>query len=230
MKILLIEDDLMIADFVLKGLSQSGFITSHALDGLSGLDLALNSFFDLAILDLMLPKLDGLSLLKRIRSEEVNLPVIILSARHSVDERIEGLRQGGDDYLTKPFAFAELLARIEAILRRSAHPPAVDSSLLTFDELELDLLARTVSRAGKKIELQPKEFALLEFLIRNAGLVISKTMIMDRVWNYQFDPGTNVVEARICKLRDKIDKGFSYPLIRTIRGLGYVLSPPDSKK
>ncbi|MCL4170868.1 UNVERIFIED_CONTAM: hypothetical protein GTU68_024724 [Idotea baltica] len=169
----------------------------------------------------MLPGLDGLSIIDQIRKKKMTLPIIILSAKRSVDDRINGLRQGSDDYMTKPFSFSELLARIEALLRRSNNES--EPSSLTISNLTLDLLSRRVTRNGKRIDLQPKEFTLLEYLIRNKGRVVSKTMIMERVWNYDFDPGTNVVEARISKLREKIDKNFDIPLIHTVRGLGYVI-------
>jgi len=221
MKIILIEDDQVIADFITKGMREAGFAIDHAADGHSGLSTILDNSYDIAIIDLMLPKLDGLSIISRIREKKINLPVIILSAKRSVDERIVGLQSGGDDYLTKPFSFSELLARTEALLRRSNN--VVESTTLSIKDLTLDLLARTVERAGKKIDLQPKEFALLEYLIRNTGRVVSKTMIMERVWDYNFDPQTNVVEARISKLREKVDKDFDPPLIHTVRGLGYVL-------
>ncbi len=221
MRILLIEDDRVIAEFIKKGMRESGFQIEHMDDGFAGLDAALNDSYDLAIIDVMLPKLDGLSIIERMRTRKINLPIIILSAKRSVDDRITGLRYGGDDYLTKPFSFSELLARVEALLRRASN--VIESTSLSFKDLSLDLLARTVLRSGKKICLQPKEFALLEYLIRNTGHVVSKTMIIERVWNYNFDPNTNVVEARISKLREKIDKGFDTPLIHTVRGLGYVL-------
>lgn len=221
MKILLIEDDQVIADFISKGLNESGLCVDHQADGLNGLYSAETNNYDLAIIDLMLPGLDGLSIIDRLRNNKISLPIIILSAKRSIDDRVHGLRHGGDDYLTKPFSFSELLARVEALLRRVNR--VVEPSSLSFQDVSLDLLARTVVRAGKKIDLQPKEFALLEYLLRNAGHVVSKTMIMERVWNYDFDPCTNVVEARISKLREKIDKGFNTPLIHTVRGLGYVL-------
>jgi len=221
MKLILIEDDQVIADFITKGMREAGFSIDHAVDGQAGLNFILENSYDTAIIDLMLPKLDGLSIISRIREKKINLPVIILSAKRSVDERIMGLQSGGDDYLTKPFSFSELLARTEALLRRSNN--VVESTTLSIQDLSLDLLARTVERAGKKIDLQPKEFALLEYLIRNTGRVVSKTMIMERVWDYNFDPQTNVVEARISKLREKVDKDFDPPLIHTVRGLGYVL-------
>jgi two-component system OmpR family response regulator len=220
-RLLLIEDDEKIAAFIVKGLKEAGFTTDHVLDGVTGLGLALNEDYDGAIIDIMLPGLDGLSVIETLRKRGINLPVIILSARRSVDDRIRGLQQGGDDYLTKPFAFSELLARIQALLRRASN--TTETTTLTVEDLSIDLLARTVTRSGKTINLQPKEFSLLEYLMRNTGRVASKTMIMERVWDYNFDPQTNVVEARICRLRDKIDKNFDVPLIHTVRGLGYVL-------
>lgn len=221
MKILLIEDDHVIANFICKGLKESGFTVEHIEDGVSGLDYAMHDQYDLAVIDLMLPKLDGISIISRLRENNINKPIIILSAKRTVDDRIDGLQHGGDDYLTKPFSFSELLARIEALLRRATN--VAEPSTLTINDLSLDLLARTTKRAGNKIELQPKEFALLEYLVRNTGRVLSKTMIMERVWNYDFDPGTNVVEARISRLREKIDKGYDCQLIHTVRGLGYTV-------
>ncbi len=221
MRILLIEDDQVIADFIQKGMKEAGFSIDLFDDVLVGLNDALTQDYDVGILDLMLPGLDGLSILDRLRQEKKGLPIIILSAKRTVDDRITGLRHGGDDYLIKPFSFSELLARVESLLRRAQH--VVEPTSLSFHDLTLDLLARTVVRSGTKIDLQPKEFTLLEYMIRNAGHVVSKTMIMERVWDYNFDPGTNVVEARISKLREKMDKGFEVPLIHTVRGLGYVL-------
>lgn len=220
MRILLIEDDPVIANFIVKGLNEAGYCVDHAADGPEGLELALNHDYDLDIIDIMLPKLDGLSIIERMRQQKIETPVIILSAKRSIDDRVKGLQSGGDDYLIKPFSFSELLARIQAHLRRFTN--VTKTSHLTIHGLSLDLLARTVTREGEKIDLQPKEFALLEYLMRNAGHVVSKTMIMERVWDYNFDPQTNVVEARISKLREKIDKNFNLPLIHTIRGLGYV--------
>ncbi len=225
MRLLLVEDDAKIAAFVVKGMQQAGFLVDHASDGQHGLQLALSGGYDGAIVDIMLPKLDGLSLIESLRRRKIDLPVIILSAKRSVDDRIKGLQQGGDDYLTKPFAFSELLARVQALLRRASN--TTETSSLVVHDLSLDLLARTVVRAGKKIYLQPKEFSLLEYLMRNAGRIVSKTMIMERVWDYNFDPNTNLVEARICHLRDKVDKGFDARLIHTVRGLGYILRNPD---
>ncbi len=224
MKILLIEDDQIIADFIQKGMKEAGYTLDHVKDGAIGLSAALTREYDVGIFDLMLPNLDGLSIIDRLRQEKKNLPILILSAKRSVDDRIAGLRRGGDDYLTKPFSFSELQARVESLLRRAQQ--VVEPTSLSFQDLTLDLLARTVVRGETKIDLQPKEFALLEYLIRHKGHVVSKTMIMERVWDYNFDPGTNVVEARISKLREKIDKDFETPLIHTIRGLGYVLKHP----
>jgi len=221
MRILVVEDDKKIASFVMKGLKEAGFAVDHAINGEDGLHLALTAPYDAAIIDLMLPKLDGLQLIEELRRQKINTPVLILSAKRSVDDRVRGLQKGGDDYLTKPFAFSELLARVQALIRR-AHG-SVEPTSLTIGDLSLDLLSRKVIRSAKKLDLQPREFALLEYLMRHAGQVVSKTMIMEHVWDYQFDPATNVVEARICRLRDKIDKGFDKKLIHTIRGVGYVL-------
>ncbi len=221
MRLLLIEDDLKIAGFVSKGLREAGFLVEHAEDGKSGLQMALDSSYDVGVIDIMLPGVDGLTIIEELRRRRIKLPVIILSAKRSVDERVQGLQAGGDDYLTKPFAFSELLARIYALLRRASGTPEPTS--ITVGDLSIDLLRRAVTRAGKKIELQPREFSLLEYLARNAGRVVSKTMIMEHVWDYNFDPQTNVVESRVCRLRDKIDKGFDAPLIHTVRGTGYVL-------
>lgn len=225
MKILLIEDDMVLAAFIQKGMKEAGFKVDHAADGVTGLEFALNGSYDASIIDLMLPRLDGLSIIERVRDKKIGTPVIILSAKRTVDDRVKGLQNGGDDYLTKPFAFSELLARVHALVRRANR--IVESTTLCVYDLELDLLARTVVRAGKKIDLQPREFSLLEYLMRNCGRIVSKTMVAERVWNYNFDPNTNVVEARISKLREKIDKGFSVPLIHTVRGMGYVLKKDD---
>jgi len=221
MRVLLVEDDKKIASFVEKGLKAAGFAVDHAADGEEGLHLALTEPYDAAVIDLMLPKTDGLTLIQTLRKNKINTPVIILSARGSLDDRVKGLQMGSDDYLTKPFAFSELLARIQALIRRSTG--AAEPTRLSVGDLCLDLLTREVVRSGEKIDLQPLEFSLLEYLMRNAGRVVSKTMIMEHVWNYHFDPQTNVVEARISRLRDKIDKGFEKKLIHTIRGAGYVL-------
>jgi len=221
MRILLVEDDSKIASFILKGLKAAGFAVDRAADGEDGLRMALTEPYDTAIIDIMLPKLDGLALIERMRREKVNTPVIILSAKGSIDDRVKGLQTGSDDYLTKPFVFSELLARVQALIRRAGG--ISEPTRLTVGDLSLNLLTREVIRGGKKIELQPLEFSLLEYLMRNAGKVVSKTMIIEHVWDYNFDPQTNVVEARICRLRDKIDKGFATNLIQTVRGVGYVL-------
>jgi len=223
MRLLLIEDDQKIAAFIIKGFKAEGFAVDHAPDGLQGLDLGLTEPYDVIIVDLMLPKLDGLSVIENLRKQKVMVPVIILSAKDSVDDRVKGLQIGSDDYLPKPFAFAELLARVQALLRRRSG--STETTNLEVGDLSLDLITREVSRAGRRIELQPLEYSLLAYLMHNSGKVVSKTMIMEHVWDYHFDPQTNVVEARICRLRDKIDKGFDSKLIHTIRGVGYVLRP-----
>jgi two-component system, OmpR family, response regulator len=221
MRVLLVEDDKEIAFFIAKGLKQVGFAVGHALDGEEGLYLALNEPYDVAVIDIMLPKLDGLSLIKELRHRKNNTPTIILSARQSVDDRVKGLQAGSDDYLTKPFSFSELLARIQALQRRATH--VAEPTSLVVDDLSMDLLTRQVARSGVTIELQPREFALLEYLMRNVGRVVSKTMIIDHVWQFNFDTQTNVVEVRMSKLRDKIDKNFEKKLIHTLRGVGYRL-------
>jgi len=221
MRLLLVEDDPKIASFILKGMKAEGYAVDHAADGQEGLHLAVTEPYDAVIVDVMLPKLDGLSLIERMRKDKVNTPVIILSAKGSVDDRVKGLQVGGDDYLPKPFAFSELLARIQALIRRAGS--LTEPTRLVYDELTMDLLTREVTRGSRKIELQRLEFALLEYLMRNAGRVVSKTMIMEHVWDYNFDPQTNVVESRICRLRDKIDRGFDKKLIHTVRGVGYAL-------
>jgi two-component system, OmpR family, response regulator len=221
MRLLLIEDDQKIAAFIIKGFKAEGFAVDHAPDGLQGLDLGLTEPYDVIIVDLMLPKLDGLSVIENLRKQKVTVPVIILSAKDSVDDRVKGLQIGSDDYLPKPFAFAELLARVQALLRRRSG--STETTHLEVGDLSLDLITREVSRAGRRIDLQPLEYSLLAYLMHNSGKVVSKTMIMEHVWDYHFDPQTNVVEARICRLRDKIDKGFDSKLIHTIRGVGYVL-------
>ncbi len=221
MRVLLVEDDLKIASFIVKGLRATGYAVDHAKDGEEGLHLALTQPYDTAIIDIMLPKLDGLSLIEKIRKEKIGTPVIILSAKGSIDDRVKGLQTGGDDYLTKPFAFSELLARVQALIRRASG--LSEPTRLTVGDLSLNLLTREVRRGDRRIELQPIEFSLLEYLMRNAGRIVSRTMIMEHVWNYNFDPQTNVVEARICRLRDKIDRDFEKKLIHTVRGVGYVL-------
>ena len=221
MRILVVEDDKKIASFILNGMRQDGFVVDVAHDGEEGLARALTRTYEAAIIDIMLPELDGLTLIQRLREGNVKTPVIILSAKRSVDDRVTGLECGGDDYLVKPFAFSELLARVHALIRRaegSAQPTRHEVG-----DLSMDLLRHEVTRAGRSITLQPREYTLLEYLMRNAERVVSKTMIMDHVWGYDFDPQTNVVEARISRLRDKVDEGFAEPLIHTIRGVGYVI-------
>jgi len=221
MRVLLIEDDEGIVSFVMKGLKEAGFAIDHAGNGEDGLHLALVEPYDVIIVDLMLPKIDGLTVISNLREKKPTVPVMILSAKRSVDDRVKGLQTGSDDYLTKPFAFSELLARVHALIRRSTGMSK--PTRMEVGDLSMDLLSREVFRSGRKIELQPREFALLEYLMRNAGRVVSKTMIMEHVWDYNFDPQTNVVEARMSKLRDKIDRGFDRQLIETVRGVGYVL-------
>lgn len=221
MRLLLIEDDEKIASFIAKGFKAAGFAVDHASNGEDGLHLALTEPYDAAVVDVMLPGLDGLKLIEKMRKEKIKTPVIILSAKDAIDDRVRGLNTGGDDYVTKPFAFSELFARIQALIRRAGG--VSEPSRLTVSDLCVNLLTREVSRNQTAIELQPLEYALLEYLMRNAGHVVSKTMIMEHVWNYHFDPQTNVVEARICRLRDKIDKPFEKKLIHTMRGVGYVL-------
>ena len=221
MRILLVEDDSRAAAFVTRGLREAGYKVDHALEGREGLEMALNRDYTAAVVDLMLPGLNGMSLIAEIRGRGIDLPIIILSAKGELGDRIKGLETGADDYLTKPFAFAELLARLQALLRRVSGQK--EPTRLTVADLSLDLLSRKVERAGNPIDLQPKEFALLEYLMRNSGRVVSKTMIMENVWDYNFDPQTNVVEARVCRLRGKVDRDTQKKLIHTIRGVGYVL-------
>lgn len=221
MRILVIEDDLKIAQFILKGLRAEGYAVDHAETGTLGLDMALAAPYDVLVVDIMLPEMDGISVIRQIRGSNNNTPVIILSARDRVDDRVSGLQAGADDYLTKPFAFSELLARIQALIRRSGN--VVDPVNLSYSNLAIDIVKRQVKRNDEIIELQPLEFSLLEYLMRNKERVVSKTMIMEHVWDYNFDPMTNVVEARICRLRDKIDKNFDPKLIHTVRGAGYVM-------
>jgi two-component system OmpR family response regulator len=225
MRILLVEDDLKIASFIIKGLKATGYAIDHAADGEEGLHLALTEPYDTAIIDIMLPKIDGLTLIERMRKEKVNTPVIILSAKDSIDDRVKGLQTGGDDYLTKPFAFSELLARVQALIRRAGG--ISEPTQLNVGDLSINLLTREVVRGGRKVDLQPLEYSLLEYLVRNKGRIVSKTMIMEHVWDYNFDPQTNVVEVRISRLRDKIDREVDNKLIHTVRGVGYVLREKD---
>lgn len=221
MRILVIEDDKKIASFLEKGLLEAGFNVDVAHDGHDGLSLALTEPYKAAVIDIMLPSLDGLTLIEQIRCRNIDFPVLILSARQSVDDRIEGLQRGGDDYMVKPFSFNELLARIQALLRRGQKN--ADASVVTIGELTLNPLTRQVERSGERLEIPAKEYALLELLMRNAGRVISKTSILERIYDYNFDPQTNVVDVLVCRLRNSVDKGFGSKLIHTVRGMGYVL-------
>jgi DNA-binding response OmpR family regulator len=225
MRLLLVEDDLKIASFIEKGLRQAGFAVDHFVNGEDGLQMALTVSYDAAIIDIMLPELDGLSLIEKLRARRVSTPVLILSAKRSVNDRVRGLQKGGDDYLIKPFAFSELLVRVQALIRRSTG--TTEPSSLTLGGLSVNLLTREVSRSGEKVELQPREFSLLEYLIRNANRVVSKTMILEHVWDFHFDPQTNVVDVLVCRLRSKVDKDFPDKLIHTVRGIGYVLKEPS---
>ncbi len=221
MRILVVEDDKKIASFVAKGLKQSGFAVDVADNGEDGVEFGLNSPYDAAVVDIMLPKMDGLTMIERWRERQVKMPVIILSAKRDVDDRIAGLQRGGDDYLTKPFSFSELLARLQAHLRRATRTS--ETTTLSFEDLTMNLVTREVSRGGKDIELQAREFSLLEYLLRNAGRVVSKRMILEQIWDYSFDPQTNVVDVLVCRLRNKIDRDFEAKLIHTLRGSGYSL-------
>ena len=221
MRVLIVEDDATIADFVAKGLAEAGYAVDVAPDGERGLELANAGTYDAAIVDVMLPKLDGLTLIDRMRARGIRTPVLILSARRTVDDRVSGLQAGGDDYLIKPFAFAELLARLQALIRRSSG--ATEPTRLSIADLSMDLLTRNTERAGKSLELRPSEFSLLEYLMRNAGRVLTKTMILSHVWGYNFNPGTNVVDVLVSRLREKIDRDFEPKLLQTVRGVGYVL-------
>lgn len=225
MRILVIEDDLEAAAYVVRGLRESGHIVDHAADGEDGLTLGFSSPYDVMIVDRMLPKRDGLSVVTTLRAEGVRTPVLFLSALGEVDDRVMGLKAGGDDYLTKPYAFAELLARIEVLVRRS-NPDQIRTKLQVGD-LEVDLLARKVLRAGQEIDLQPREFRLLEYMMKHAGQVVTRTMLLENVWEYHFDPQTNVIDVHISRLRAKIDKNFKQPLLHTIRGAGYSLRAAD---
>ena len=223
MRILVIEDDDKISSFIVKGLKQHGFAVDHATDGEDGLSMMRAVNYDAVIVDIMLPKLDGLSLIRQVRQNHIFTPILILSAKVTVDDRVTGLQAGGDDYLTKPFAFSELLARVQALIRRATH--AVEPTTLSTGDIKMDLVSREVTRAGQKIELQSREFALLELLLRDPGKVVTKTMILEHVWDYSFDPQTNVVDVLVHRLRAKVDKDFAVKLIQTIRGVGYVLKP-----
>jgi two-component system OmpR family response regulator len=221
MRILVVEDDLEAQRYLVKGLREAGHVVDEASDGETGLTLALSRTYDVEVIDRMLPKLDGLTLVEKLREQGSATPVLFLSALSDVDDRIKGLRAGGDDYLTKPYAFAELLARLEALMRR--RDPAAVKTKVSVGDLELDLLSRTAKRAGEEIELQPREFRLLEYLMRHAGQIVTRTMLLENVWEYHFDPQTNVIDVHISRLRAKIDKGFASPLLHTVRGAGYMI-------
>ena len=224
-RVLLVEDDPTIAEFVEGGLREAGFVVERAADGRSGFQKAAAGPYDAAIVDVMLPQMDGLALIDALRAKGVRTPVLILSAKRTVDDRVRGLQAGGDDYLTKPFDFAELLARVQALIRRATG--ASEPTKLTAGDLTLDLLSRKVHRGAQGIELRPREFALLEYLMRNAGRVVSKTSILSHVWGYNFDPNTNVVDVLVSRLRDRIDRPFADKLLHTVRGVGYVLRLPS---
>lgn len=225
MKLLIIEDDESAAKSLRNGLVEAGFSVDLAHDGEIGLQQAQDGDYDLWVIDVMLPGRDGLSVLKALRDQGRSTPALIVSALGEVDERVEGLRAGGDDYVVKPYAFAELLARIEALLRRSRSFGSGPETMLELADLKMDLLSRSVTRAGQAIDLQPREFSLLEYLMRHAGQVVTRTMLLENVWEYFFDPQTNVVDVHISRLRQKIDKSFATPLLHTVRGSGYILRP-----
>lgn len=225
MRVLVVDDDEKILSFIANGLKQLGYAVDVGRDGEDAHGCLVSRTYDAAVIDIMMPKLDGLAAIQRARSEGVTTPILILSAKHDVDDRVTGLRAGGDDYLVKPFAFSELLARLESLIRRAKG--SGEPTVYSVGDLTLDVLKHEVRRAGARIGLQPREFALLLYLMRNAGRVVTKTMIMEHVWGYDFNPQTNVVESRVSRLRDKIDKGFSPALVTTIRGVGYVIRHPE---
>jgi DNA-binding response OmpR family regulator len=220
MHVLIVEDDAKIAEFVARGFREAGFRTTRAADGEDGLLQAQHGPFDAAIVDIMLPKMDGLELIRRLRASGSKLPVVVLSARSSVDSRIAGLEAGGDDYVSKPFSIAEVIVRVQTVLRRASADP---ETVLRAGDIEMDLVTHKVTRAGEAIRLQPLEYQLLEYLMRNRGRILSRNMILERVWGYSFDPHTNVVESRISRLREKINRSSGHKLIKTVRGFGYVL-------
>ncbi len=221
MRILIVEDDVKIGSFLKKGLREAGFSVDVCTDGVEGLDMVKTEPYAVAVIDIMLPRLDGLSLIEKMRADDIDTPVLILSAKQSVDDRIQGLQRGGDDYMVKPFSFSELLARVQALIRRGQKSSEPVS--LSVGPLHMDLLKHEVKRDGQPIDLPAKEFALLEYMMRNGGRVVSKTSILEQVYDYAFDPQTNVVDVLVCRLRNKIDKEFPEKLIHTVRGMGYVL-------
>jgi DNA-binding response OmpR family regulator len=221
MRVLIVEDDAQISAFIARGLREAGFAVDQTADGEEGLGLARQNPYDALVVDIMLPGMDGLTLIETLRRSGIGAPVLILSARHSVDDKVRGFQKGGDDYLTKPYSFAELLVRLQALIRRSR--PGGPAGSLSVGDLSMDLLARRVLRAGRPIDLQPKEFSLLEYLMRNEGIVVSKTMILEHIWDYHFDPQTNVVDVLVHRLRNKIDRDFEPKMLHTVRGIGYVL-------
>ncbi len=225
-RVLVVEDDVEAAAYIVKGLRESGHVVDHAADGDDGLNLAMSGQFDVLVIDRMLPKQDGLSVVSSLRDEGRTTPVLFLSALGEVEDRVSGLRAGGDDYLTKPFAFAELLARIEVLVRR-ASPGEAQQTRMQVGALQMDLLSRKVTREGKDIDLQPREFRLLEYLMKHAGQVVTRTMLLENVWEYHFDPQTNVIDVHVSRLRAKIDKNFETPLLHTVRGAGYTLRAPE---
>jgi two-component system OmpR family response regulator len=223
MRVLVVEDDQKIASFVVRGLKENGFAVDHCKDGEEALVFGRSSPYDIAVVDIMVPKLDGISLITRLRTENIIFPILVLSAKAGVEDKVKGLQAGADDYLTKPFAFSELLARLQALIRRSTR--TAEPTRLKVGDLVMDLISREVTRGTQKIELQAREFSLLEYMMRHPGRAVTKTMLLEHVWDYSFDPQTNVVDVLVCRLRNKIDKEFAKKMLQTIRGVGYVLKP-----
>jgi two-component system OmpR family response regulator len=223
MRILIIEDDREAASYLTKAFREAGHVADHVADGLDGYAMAESGEYDVLVVDRMLPKLDGLSLIRSLREQGIETPVLILSALGQVDDRVKGLRAGSDDYLSKPYAFSELLARVEVLSRRRAAARSAEATIYRVGDLELDRLSHRVTRSGQEIILQPREFRLLEYLMKNAGQVVTRTMLLEHVWDYHFDPQTNVIDVHVSRLRAKVDKGFGTPLIHTVRGAGYVI-------
>jgi two-component system, OmpR family, response regulator len=226
MRILIIEDDQEVAEYLTKGLTEAGHLVDHAAEGKIGLTKATSENYDVMVIDRLLPQLDGLTIIKTLRASGNQTPILVLSALSQVAERVRGLQEGGDDYLTKPFAFSELLARIEALQRRRVLA-GTTATMLRVGDLTLDLLTREASRAGQLLDLQPREFMLLEYLMRHAGQVVTRTMLLEEVWGYHFDPQTNVIDVHISRLRGKLDKNFEKSMLHTVRGAGYILHEPD---